>query len=272
MVLRLAEDLPILWRTPTSVQVGSEPVAVLEEVSDGEARLLAALAAGVSASGFAMIARAAGVPADRAEALLDALRPALDAAVPRAGRVAVLGESSLARQVAGLFAAAGTLTAPEEAQLVALVGAWVLAPADHVPWLNRDVPHVPVLVRDRSVEVGPFVEPGSGPCLYCVHLARCDDDPAWPALATQLLGREGRELDAVTRVEVAAFVARRVGERLQASDGDGRHPGVSWTLDDRGGVSERTWERHPDCRCAAPAGSGWATARPRATPAGPTTG
>lgn len=268
MVLRLAGDLPILWRTPTSVQVGSDAVAVLEGVTDGEARLLAALAAGVSASGFEMIATAAGVPADRADALLDALRPALAAAVPRVGRVAVLGESPLARQVAGLFAAAGTLAPPEEAGLVVLVGAWVLAPADHAPWLNRDVPHVPVLVRERSVDVGPFVEPGAGPCLYCVHLARCDDDAAWPALATQLLGREGRELDAVTRVEVAAFVARRVGERL---DG-GRHPGVSWTLDDRGGVSERTWERHPDCRCAAPAGNGWATAHPRATRVVPTTG
>jgi hypothetical protein len=270
MVLRLAPDLPILWRTPSSVQVGSRAVAVLDDVTDGEARLVAALAAGISESGFAMTARTAGVSPERAAALLERLSPALtepgrDAATP--GRAAVLGDSPLARAVAGLLSASDALCAPDDAGLVVLVGDWVLAPSDHAPWLNRDVPHVPALVAERSVEVGPFVEPGDGPCLYCVHLARTDADAAWPALATQLLGRPGRELDGLARAEVAAFVARRVLERLAGV----RHPAVSWRIEGDGEVSATEWARHPDCRCAVPAGTDWAAAPTPAIPVAPRT-
>lgn len=267
MVLRLAGDLPILWRSPSSVQVGSEALAVVDDVTDGDTRLIAALASGVSESGFAMMARSAGVSEQRRDELLATFAPALAAsATPGVERVAVLGDSALARSIAGLLAASGPLVAPEDAGLVVLVGDWVLAPADHTTWLNRDVPHVPVLAAERSVAVGPFVEPGDGPCLYCVQLARADDDDAWPALATQLLGRPAPELDVLARTEAAAFAARRVVERAAGR----RFGGRSWRLD-AAGVSERTWRQHPDCRCAAPAGIDWAAAPHRAAPAAPTT-
>ena len=268
MVLRLASDLPILWRTPSSVQVGSEAVAVLEDVSDGDARLIAALASGISESGFAMMARTAGVSDERAHDILSRLSPAFDAPVePRGARAAVLGDSSLARAVARLLSASDALCSPEDATLVVLVGDWVLAPADHTTWLNRDVPHVPVLTSERSVTVGPFVEPGDGPCLYCVHLARADADDAWAALATQLLGREGRELDVLERSEAAAFIARKVLGRLAGA----REHGRSWRLDATGAVSVREWARHRDCRCAAPAGTGWPDAPRRESLDAPTT-
>lgn len=267
MVLRLADDLPILWRTPSSVQIGSEPLAVVEAVTDGDARLIAAVASGVSESGFAMIARSSGVSDARAAELLATLSPALATpSVVPGMRAAVLGDSSLARSVAGLLGASDALAAPEDAGLVVLVGDWVLAPADHTTWLNRDVPHVPVVASERSVAVGPFVEPGDGPCLYCVHLARSDADAAWPALATQLLGREAPDLAPLARTEAAVFVARRVQERLTGR----RFGGRAWTLGAEG-VSELTWRQHSDCRCAAPAGIDWAAAPHRAPRAVPTT-
>ena len=268
MVLRLVPDLPLLWRTPSSVQFGSEPVVVLEDVSEGEDRLLATLAAGISETGFAMLARSLGVSSEASDALLAAVAPILvtDAAeaLPSA---AVLGDSALARAVAGLLASRGGLGAPDEASLVVLVADWVVAPADHTRWLNRDVPHLPVVVRERSVEVGPLVEPGLGPCLYCVHLARVDADAAWPAVATQLLGRAPREPGSLEVAEAASFVARRVLERLA----DGPGPARSWRLDAGGGVSARTWGRHPGCRCAVPAGSDWAAVPEPDRPDVPTT-
>ena len=268
MVLKLDPRLPILWRTPSSVQVGTHPVAVLDEVSDGDARLLAALASGVSESGYAMLARAAGVEVERSEELLTLLAPALDAAVePSPARAAVLGDSPLAREVAGLLSASGALGGVESAEVIVLVGAWLIAPADHMRWLNRDVVHVPVVADEVTVEVGPFVEPGVGPCLYCVHLARVDDDEAWPAVATQLLGREAPEVAPLLRAEVAAFAARTVLARLADGPGDG----TSWRLDGRGGVSVRQWRRHPGCRCAAPPGTDWAAAPVRELRAVPTT-
>lgn len=268
MVLKLDPRLPILWRTPSSVQVGTEGVAVLDEVSDGDARLLAALAAGVSETGFDMLARTAGVEAARSAELLTLLSPAFErvaAALPV--RAAVLGDSGLARAIAGLLAASGALCDVAEAGLVVLVGGAVLVPADHTRWLNRDVPHVPVLATETAVTLGPFVEPGDGPCLYCVHLARADDDPAWPALATQLLGRAPGELEPLVRAEAAAFVSRRVVARLEGTRSSGR----SWRLDAAGGVSAREWARHPDCRCAAPPGTDWADAPRRGLHVVPTT-
>lgn len=269
MVLRLVSDLPLLWRTPSSVQFGSdEPAAVLSDLSEGEDRLLATLVAGVSETGFAMLADSLGVSPERSRALLHALAPVL-AGEPSSpsGVAAVLGDSPLARTIASLLSAAGVLGSPEDAAVVVLVADWVVAPADHLRWLNRDVVHLPVVVAERSISVGPLVEPGVGACLYCVHLARVDADSAWPAIATQLLGRAAREVGLLEVAEAAAFVARRVLARLAGE----REGGVSWRLDSGGGVSSRAWGRHPDCRCAFPAGSDWAAVPDPAGLAEPTT-
>src|SRR5690606_17124840 len=114
-----------------------------------------------------------------------------------------------------------------------------------------------VVVSERAVTVGPFVEPGLGPCLHCVHLARTDLDPAWPALAAQLWGRAPRELACLERAEAAAFVARKVLARLAGE----ATRAESWPLTPDAGVSVREWTQHPDCRCAAPAGTDWAGVR-----------
>ena len=262
MVLRLDPRWPLLWRSPSSVQFGSdEPAAVLDEVSDGEDRLIAALAAGVSEPGFAMLAESLEVGPDRSRTLLESLSPVLSREHPAPARVAaVLGDSPLARSIAALLSASGALGSVDDATLVVLVADWVVAPADHLRWLNRDVPHLPVVISERAVTVGPLVEPGVGACLYCVHLARVDDDPAWVAIATQLLGREGRTLGSLETAEAAAFVTRRVFARL-ANDGES---GMSWRLGDGGAVSAKAWGRHPDCRCATPEGSDWAAVPDRA--------
>jgi len=266
MVLRLSPDLPILWRTPSSVQFGSEPVVVLDHVSEGEDRLIASLAAGISETGYAMVARSVGVTPEASSRLLAAVTPALDvppASVPSS--VAVLGDSGLALTMAGLLDSQGLLGAPDDAALVVLVADWVVSPADHLAWLNRDVVHVPVVVSERAVTVGPFVEPGLGPCLYCVQLARTDLDPAWPAIATQLWGRAPRELDRLERAEVAAFVVRKIQARLAGHP----TPPESWRFTPEGEVSVTGWARHPDCRCAVPAGIDWAAVP--SDPAEPTT-
>ena len=53
MTLRLDPRRPIVWRTPHSLQIGVDPVlAVLDDVSEGDARLIDALAVGVPRSGL----------------------------------------------------------------------------------------------------------------------------------------------------------------------------------------------------------------------------
>jgi hypothetical protein len=251
MVLKLAEGVAQVWRSPTSLQLGAtRPLVVLDDVGAAHERLLAALAVGISETGFAMMARAA---AEDPELLRERLAPALE--VPAAGRprVAVYGSGPLAEE---LVRQLGHVDEPE---LVVLVAAWVLAPAEHGVWLRRDVPHLPVVVDER-IQIGPLVVPGESACLHCVHLARRDADPAWPAIATQLHGRLAPALDRTAVAEAAAFAVRH----LDAA------PGTSWELDPRdGSVSVASWAPHPECSCAAPTGSDWAPAVVPAAPPAP---
>ncbi len=48
------------------------------------------------------------------------------------------------------------------------------------------VDHLPVVIDEDRVRIGPFVRPGRTPCVGCHDLHRADWDPAWPALLHQL--------------------------------------------------------------------------------------
>ncbi len=49
--------------------------------------------------------------------------------------------------------------------------------------------HLWVSVRELVGVVGPYVAPGSSPCLRCVDAARADLDPAWPTLLAAAAAR-----------------------------------------------------------------------------------
>lgn len=269
MVLHLNPTVPLLWRSPSTLQLGSDRVlAVLDDVTSGQERLVAALAAGVTPEGYRLVAGQAEVDAATAAALLAELDRALDPApTDPLPSVLVTGAGALALRLAAMIGESGRLADSVDAPgLVLLVADWIVSPADHARWLNRDIPHLPIVLGDRGVTIGPFVEPGSGPCLHCVHLRRTDDDSAWPVLATQLWGRDTPGVDSVVLAEATAFVCRRIADRDTNPEAVA---GRSWRLDLDGTVTERQWSRHPECSCAAPAGTDWGAATGRATPRGP---
>ena len=268
MVLQLLPATPMVWRTPTSVQFGVDSPVVIEDVGAGVERLLAALRPGISASGFAMLARDAGVPTDDAAALLERLSAVLapEASERGSGRVLVTGSGPIAETLAGLLSDDGELARSDDdaPALVALVADWVVAPDDGARWLRRDIPHLPIVTADRSIAIGPFVEPGRGPCIYCVQLARTDADPAWPAVATQLWGRPAAAHPRIMIMSVAAFAARRIAVRLAEGAADAA---TAWRVSERGAViSAATTRPHPRCSCAAPPESDWAPGSGLAAP------
>ena len=267
MVLKVGAGVPLVWRSPSSLQFGVDaPLVVLEEVDAGTERMIAALVPGISPSGFEMMARSVGLAADAADGLLQRLEPVLESESPaREFRVAVEGAGSLADELRRTLDAEGVLAAPDDAApgLAVIVAGWVISPEDHGSWLRRDIPHLPVVIGDGGVTVGPLVEPGNGPCLYCVQLTRTDDDPAWPAIATQLWNRPAPAMTRLAAAEAAAFTARRVLERMTEGPGEA----VGWRLAAAvGAISPRAWTRHAACRCAAPAESDWAPAADLAAP------
>jgi hypothetical protein len=274
MTLRLDPRYPLVWRTPFSVQLGIDPgMVVLDDLTPIQERMLAALTVGISAPGLAMMARG---HTEEHDALLAALvpvlaRPARDLPVPT---VAISGSETTVTAIAAALAGSGvrTVLAADAADLAdcapdlaIAAGHFVLDPELHAFWLRRDVPHLPVVLSDTGVTVGPIVEPGTGPCLLCLELHRRDADDAWPAIATQLLGRRSHVESAVLLTEAAGAVGRLVIGRLS----DGPAAAASLRIDGATGArSYRQWQPHEDCGCRglSPArpGTDWASAARRA--------
>ncbi|MGL4340787.1 MAG: TOMM precursor leader peptide-binding protein, partial [Rhodoglobus sp.] len=118
----------------------------------------------------------------------------------------------------------------------------------HALWLRRDVPHLPVVLSDTSAMIGPLVEPGSGPCLLCLELHRRDADDAWPAIATQLLGRRRQVKSAMLAGEAAIAAARMAIAQLGGPAAVGA--AHSLRIDAATGVRRRReWQEHPLCGC-----------------------
>ncbi len=129
-------------------------------------------------------------------------------------------------------------------------------PAIPPEWLRavRHRPHLPVVIRETLAAIGPLVIPGRTACLRCVELARADRDPAWPALAAQLVGA-GRGVEPCD-ITLAAAAAALAALHL-----------LSWLDDDsapaplKGGVVElsltdlrlrrQAVRGHPGCGCGA---------------------
>ncbi|EWT00323.1 hypothetical protein N865_16375 [Intrasporangium oryzae NRRL B-24470] len=139
--------------------------------------------------------------------------------------------------------------------LVVLVGPVAIDPRRGDVWLGHGVPHLPVVPSGARVTVGPLVDPGTGPCLWCLDLHRTDRDPAWPTLMAQLCPgggtvvtgppAGGAELDPALAQLVAGSVALLATQLLA-----GAHPppGVSvevslpWPR-----MDHRRWTSHPRC-------------------------
>jgi bacteriocin biosynthesis cyclodehydratase domain-containing protein len=251
MVLRLDPRYPLVWRTPDTIQLGIDrPLAIVPGVTAPLETVVAALRVGVPRSGAMMLGRQAGATDAATAALLRALAPALVDLAPRPeppardagpGTAAPPGTAPVARPGPGTHPAVCvdgvgptadrirhlltelglrvvvTGTPAPGPDLAVIVDHFVLAPERHGRWLRRDVPHLPVVFSDAEVRIGPLVEPGAGPCLTCLELERVDDDPAWPAIACQLLHRTAPTETTRLGIEAATTVAGMVHDRVFAA-------------------------------------------------------
>jgi bacteriocin biosynthesis cyclodehydratase domain-containing protein len=250
MVVHIDPRVPLVWRDPTSMQFGIDrPRVILRDVDATTERMIAALVAGVSRTGLTMIG------GQRAAPLLEALAPVLETPLGPKPRVVVVGRTVVADRVAGLLAAAScdvdrraTAAAAEDvdAALGIAIGEFVLDPQLHGLWLRRDVPHLPVVVGDQFVTIGPVVEPGDGPCLHCMHLWRRDSDAAWPAIVAQAWGRIA-PIDETAISEAAAAIARVALARVHGDPMPAERRMIRLST---GETSSERVAVHPECECS----------------------
>ncbi len=292
MILKLDPRWPLAWRSPTSLQLGIDPpIVILDNVTETQERVLSALAVGVSDAGLGIVSRGR---LDETHELLALIAGAM--LVPPVTRepvlVAISGTGALVTELGRALGGSGVHTViaaraedliDHGADLAVAIGHFVLPANVHSLWLRRDVPHLPVVFSDTGVQIGPVVEPGVGPCLRCLELHRRDTDPAWPAVAAQVLGRGGSAESALLVIEGAAAAARLVLGRIESGAA-----GASVSLRIDALTGERTWREwvaHPDCGClgitalvdsesvatARQRGTGWAGAGRRVPPQDPLT-
>lgn len=265
MALKIDPRFPLVWRSPTSLQFGVDaPPFVMHDVTNAQERMIAALVAGVTRPGLSVVAEGAGASEAQVNDLLRQFAPILRtglAARPVSSTVAIIGTGSTAARLGSALTATGirVVSPGRPADFGVMVSHYVVAPELFGFWLRQDVPHLSIVFGDSGARIGPVIEPGAGPCLYCLDRHRTDADAAWPAIASQLWGRSSTVESAVVTSEVVAIAARLIVSRLGVlprTEKIEREVATSVQLDaETGSVTSRDWLPHPECGCVALPGS-----------------
>lgn len=271
-MLRIDPGHPPLWRDPTTLQFGLDPVAVIEVSDAWQERLLRELEHGVPPAALDAVGRAVGAPAGASEEFVRSIRRALASPAPSISRRIGLQtsdgvEPALLSDVRAALTAAGFepvngAPGPDPIPVVMLAN-HVVHPRSASLLLGRDIPHLPLVFSGGAVEVGPFVRPGATPCLSCVAEHRRDADEAWPRMAAQLLGRRGPIVSTALVWEAALAASHMLTDAV-------RHPGRQTASSLRihvgsGARTTKTHRPHAACRCRSLAGI--VTERVREAPA-----
>ncbi|MDF2444255.1 MAG: hypothetical protein JWR01_2458 [Subtercola sp.] len=281
--LRLDPRFPVVWRTPTCLQIGVDrPRAHFPRVSAAEEQMIHALTRGVSIEGLRLIGSRLHANERSVARLLDRVAPALVGGAngsaedqPLAGRTIALCGDAPTRAIARLLGELGAVAVPAadivsptaQVDLALIVSSWFTPPPESALWMQRDLPHVDVVFSDSEVTIGPFVSPGVGACLHCRERFRIDDDASWPAMAGQLLGRAAPTEVPLTIARVVPLVASLCVASLGESSLGGSSLGWSSLGESSlgpaaaglvlhvdavtGEVSESRLASHPECACRA---------------------
>lgn len=283
-MLRLDPAHPPLWRTPTALQFGAEAVAVVDDPSPWQERFVRELERGIPDGAALPFAVALGATRPAAEQFLDRIGPALEPAPPRpAPAVLVQAAGDLppghlddvitALTMAGCEVAHAHPFDPPggaaaDAPPVVVVAAHLVPPGFAAALMADDRAHLPVVFTGTGAEIGPYIVPGQTACLSCLAAHRRDSDPAWPAVAAQLLGRALSVTDPSIVWEAGIAAARMISE-----SGRRASPASSRSLTLRAGSLRRSVRQHrphEECRCRSLAGTATAAALVNLAPTTPT--
>ena len=264
-MIRLSPSAVPLWRDDGRVQFGAPALALTPFAAEWVDVVVAALTEGTTRAVVCNLARLHGAPDGAADELLAAVAPALrpprrhppivvqtaDDLPPRVVR-AVLAALPARTRVLPWVASTDVGAPPGSA--VVILGAYRVEPRRAATYMRDDVTHLPLVLDGGRARIGPVVRPGRTACLACLDAEHRRDDPQWPVVAAQLVGRARPGVD----VALAAEAGRAARFLLSAPSGP-------TTRSVRLGVDSfrRVWELHrpsADCHCRSPEGSATACA------------
>lgn len=107
-------------------------------------------------------------------------------------------------------------TAPPD--VVVVVESHAADPGRYERLLGAGIAHVPVVVREADVALGPFVLPGVSACVGCADRHAADADERWPAVARSLRAAVRRPAPEETTLAACA-AALAAGQVLAFLDG-----------------------------------------------------
>ncbi len=99
------------------------------------------------------------------------------------------------------------------------IGHLATRPSTYIRWLNRDVPHLNIIFDMNEAKVSPIIIPGETPCLNCLAEYEVDKDPAWPALASQLIDLPRTRDDSASLLSATGLSLRATLRHLDQSAG-----------------------------------------------------
>lgn len=264
MFVRIRPGLELVWRTPTTLQIGvPDPLAVVDNVVGGVDWLVARLRRGATEATAIDIAVRHGSTRHEATSALTQLRPVLvhvdaqgsptrpggnDLVALRCSRpVEHDGACALVRHALdGLRVPVRVLAVdelPRPREVVVEIADFVVPPRRAQPLMSHDVPHTALIISDHSIDVTPLIVPGSSPCLRCSDLHRYAADDAWPTIASQLVGRRART-PAMAELSLAAGFIARVAASPPTP--------LAYRVDlVTGAATTSPWSFHAECGCRA---------------------
>lgn len=266
-MMRIDPTLSLIWRTPTSIQIGFPDAVVVTELTALEERLLVALRTGCNLEAYYGMGATLGASRTQCDTFADRISPSFEKTAARRARIGIDyvgsdGSGETATALANLLATVcdvrsvnaanvphqrlaadhrihsskrtarggceGTSWQPD---LVIVLAHFAITPARAGVWLRREIPHMAVIVGDRTTRIGPLVQAGRGPCLSCVEMLTCDADPTRTAMLAQLASRPCSGASPLVNAEIATVATRVVQAHMDLSRDDSLEPGEVLKLD-----------------------------------------
>ena len=130
--------------------------------------------------------------------------------------------------------------------LKVLIGQHTIHPARYRELVASKKPHLLVNFESERVSISPKIT--SSPCLGCFDLHKTDTDPAWPAIASQLLGRIDYLQDSRSGLFAAAIAVGEILRSIDSPDQEAEFQGARLEVAS-GRVENWSWKRHEMCDC-----------------------